>query len=187
MVSADKFTTYLELLQRRPVDSLEKRRKGFSAIPAELIHYADAVDYTMESKPSKKSKPWMTPHVRAKIRTRNRVCRTIHQNQQEWIDACCEATEAINEAKTESWKDLLQDAMSNSDGPNMWKVIQGLNGTPDANSPNEAMSHDDRTIIDIKSNAKRLHKPLRQAQKTQHVTSRPQHQPKIQEACQRSC
>ena len=31
--------------------------------------------------------------------------------------------------------------MSNCDGPNMWKVIQGLNGTPDANSPDKAMSH----------------------------------------------
>ena len=43
--------------------------------------------------------------------------------------------------------------MSNSDGPNMWKVTQGLNGTHDANSPNEAMSHDDRTITDTKSKA----------------------------------
>ena len=52
-----------------------------------------------------------------------------------------EATEAINKTKTESWKDLLQDAMSNANDPNMWEVIQGLSGTPDANSPNEAMSH----------------------------------------------
>ena len=43
--------------------------------------------------------------------------------------------------------------MSNSDGPNMWKVIQGLNSTPDANSPNEAMSHNGPTITDIKSKA----------------------------------
>ena len=43
--------------------------------------------------------------------------------------------------------------MSNSDGPNMWKVIQGLNGTPDANSPDEAMSHNGRTITDTKSKA----------------------------------
>ena len=43
--------------------------------------------------------------------------------------------------------------MSKSDGPNMWKVIQGLNGTPDANSPNEAMSHNGRTITDTKSKA----------------------------------
>ena len=49
VVSADKFTTYLELLQRRPIDSLEKRRRGFSGIPAELIHYADTVDYEMKS------------------------------------------------------------------------------------------------------------------------------------------
>ena len=68
----------------------------------------------------------MTPHVRAKIRNRNRLRQTIHLNRQEWIDACREATEAIIEAKTESWKNLLQDVMSNSDGPNMWKVIQGL-------------------------------------------------------------
>ena len=113
-----------------------------------------ATTHVGKSKPSKKSKPWMTPHLRAKIRNGNRLRQTIHQNCQDWIDACHEASEAINEAKTESWKNLLQDAMSNSDGPNMWKVIQGLNGTPDANSPNEAMSHNSRTITDIKSRAK---------------------------------
>ena len=89
--------------------------------------------------------------VSSKIKDLSR--RTIRQNRQEWINACREATEAINEAKTESWKDLLQSAMSNSDGPNMWKITQGLNGTPDANSPNEAMSHNDRTITEVKSKA----------------------------------
>ena len=77
----------------------------------------------------------MTPHVQGKILTRNCLRRTIHQNRQEWIDACHEATKTISKAKAESWKDLLQDAMSNSDGPNIWKVIQDLNGTPDAISP----------------------------------------------------
>ena len=41
--------------------------------------------------------------------------------------------------------------MSNTGSPNMWKVIQGLNGIPDANSPNEAMSHNGGTITGIKS------------------------------------
>ena len=41
--------------------------------------------------------------------------------------------------------------MSNSDGTNMWKVIQDLNGTPDANAPSKAMSHDGRTMTNIKS------------------------------------
>ena len=112
-----------------------------------------ATTHVGKSKPSRRSKPSITPHVRAKIHNRNRPCQTIHQNCQEWIDACREATEAINEPKTESWKNLLQDAMSNSDGPNVWKVIQGLTGTPEANSPNEAMSHNGRTITDTNSKA----------------------------------
>ena len=131
----------------KPNLSLRISRFNVILIPAATTHIR-------KSKPSKKSKPWMTPHVRAKIRTRNCLRRTIHQNRQEWIDACSETTKAINETKTECWKDLLQDAMSNSDGPNMWKVIQGLSGTPDSNSPNEAMSHNGRTITDVKSKAK---------------------------------
>ena len=35
----------------------------------------------------------------------------------------------------------------------MWKVIQGLNGTPHYNSPNKAMPRDSRIITDIKSKA----------------------------------
>ena len=110
-----------------------------------------ATIHNRKTKPIKKCKPWMTPHVRTKIHNRNHLRRTIHQNRQEWIDACFEATEAINETKTESCKDLLQDAMSNSDSPNMWKVIQVLNSTPDANSPNSPMLHIGQTITGINS------------------------------------
>ena len=55
----------------------------------------------------------MTPHVRAKIYIHNHLCQTIRQNRQTWIDASRDAIEAIKGAKTENWKDLLQDAMSN--------------------------------------------------------------------------
>ena len=41
--------------------------------------------------------------------------------------------------------------MWNLDSPNMWKTIQGLNGTPDINSSNKTMSHDGQTITSIKS------------------------------------
>ena len=44
--------------------------------------------------------------------------------------------------------------MSDSDESNIWKGIQGLNGTPDTNSPNEAMSHNGHTITGIKTKAK---------------------------------
>ena len=133
-------------LPNEPNLSLRVSRFNDIIISAATIHVG-------KSKPSKKSKLWMIPHVLAKICTRNRLHQTIHQNRQEWINACREASEAINEAKTKNWKDLLQSAMSNSDGSNIWKIIQGLNGTPDVNSPNEAMSHNGRTITNIKSKA----------------------------------
>lgn len=98
-----------------------------------------ATTHVGKPKLSKKYEPWLTPHVRAKIHIHNHLRWTIHQNQ-EWVDAFCKVTMAINEVKTDGWKDLLQHAMSNSDGLNMWKAIQGANGTPDVNSPNEAMS-----------------------------------------------
>ena len=132
-----------------------------------------ATTHVGKSKPSRRSNPWITPHVRAKICNRNCLRQTIHQNRQEWIDACREATETINEAKTESWKNLLQDTMSNSDIPNMWKVIQGLNSTPDANSPNEAMSHNGQTITDTKSKANVFINHYARGQQTQNVAIRP--------------
>ena len=79
------------------------------------ILISSATIHVGKIKPSKKSKPWITPHVRAKIHTQSCLRQTIHQNQQEWINACSEATRATNEVKTENWKDLLQGAMSNSD------------------------------------------------------------------------
>ena len=138
--------TKMSNLPNEPNLSLRVSRFNDILISAATTHIG-------KSKPSRRSKPCITPYVRAKIRNRNHLRQTIHQNRQEWIDACREATKAINDAKTESWKNLLQDAMLNSDGPNMWKVIQGLNGTPDANSLNEAMSHNGRTITDTKSKA----------------------------------
>ena len=70
----------------------------------------------------------MTPHVRAKIRNRNRLRQTIHQNHQEWIDACREANEAIKEAKTESWENILQESceLSESCAPLLMSELQSV-------------------------------------------------------------
>ena len=39
--------------------------------------------------------------------------------------------------------------MSNLDGANMWEVVHSLNSNRDANSPNEAMLQNVRTITNI--------------------------------------
>ena len=95
----------------------------------------------------------MNPPIRALIRRRNRLRRTIQRNRQEWHQACQEVNDAITEAKTNSWRDFLADAVSSSDPTKTWKVIKSLNGTPDSSSPNEAIIHKGRTIIDQKQKA----------------------------------
>ena len=43
--------------------------------------------------------------------------------------------------------------MTNRDSRDMWKIIKSLNGTPAANSPNEAMSVNGRLITNAKAKA----------------------------------
>ena len=114
-----------------------------------------AEQHVGKTKPGKKTKTWLTPTVRGKIRKRNRLRRTIARNRAEWLEACQEANEAVREAKAESWKDLLEGAGVGGDGDSdkMWSIVKGLNGTPDTNSPNEAMKHNGKDITDPKKKA----------------------------------
>ena len=99
-----------------------------------------------KTKPGKKSKPWMTPTVRAAIRKRNALRRKVKTQRREWLDACKEAKEETLKAKEESWKDFLEDSISSSNEAQIWNVVRSLNGTPQTNSPNEAMIHDGKRI-----------------------------------------
>ena len=52
------------------------------------IYISLARTYVRKTKLSSISKPWMTPHLREKIHTRNCLQWTICQNRQEWINTC---------------------------------------------------------------------------------------------------
>ena len=103
--------------------------------------------------PGKRTKSWITPKVREAIRARNRLRKNIASNRAEWLEACKTARSAINEAKTDAWRKVLQDSTSNGDDSKMWKIIKSLNGTPDNNSPNEAMVFQGRLITSNKRKA----------------------------------
>lgn len=53
----------------------------------------------------------------------------------------------------------------------MWKVILGLNVTPNAKLPNEAMSHNGPTISNIKTQIYHFCQALYQVQQAQNVKS----------------
>ena len=42
-------------------------------------------------------------------------------------------------SKEESWKELLEEAVTNIDQRKMLGIIKSMNGTPDSNSPNEVL------------------------------------------------
>ena len=105
-----------------------------------------AVTHVGRVKPGRKSKPWVTPPVRAAIKQRNALRRQIKTKRKEWLIACEEAREAERKAKEESWKDVLQNVVNDADERKMWTFIKSLNGTPDNNSPNEVMVHEGKTI-----------------------------------------
>ena len=93
----------------------------------------------------------MYTHVRAIIRKRNRLRKDIGANLEEWKAACQEVTEEIIEAKASSWNELLASALHDQDPSKVWSIVQSLNGTPSANSPNEALIHNEKTLTDPKA------------------------------------
>ena len=69
--------------------------------------------------------------------------------------ACQEARIAINHAKEEAWRGVLEDSSNTGNGRKLWKVIKPRKkyGTPKNKSPNEAMIHNNRCITSDKRKA----------------------------------
>ena len=116
--------------------------RAYKDLCATIVNSAKVTVGTV--KPGKRLRTWETAAVREAIKKRNRLRHKLSTNRAEWLDACCKAKEAIAEAKTSAWRELLEDG-SGCDA-RTWKIIRSLNGTPDANSPNEAMVHNGRLV-----------------------------------------
>jgi ribonuclease HI/exonuclease III len=101
----------------------------------------------------KNTKCWMNPHVRSIIKRRNQLRKRINTHRDEWREAWKEAQAAIKKAKEDAWKDTLESVISDADSTKIWRVINSLNGTPCANSPNEVMVVGEERFTDDKKKA----------------------------------
>lgn len=95
----------------------------------------------------------MTPTVRGVIRKRNFLRRNVRTRRREWLESSKVPQEEIQKAKEERWKELLEEAITDADEGKMRSLIKSLIGTPDANSPNEAMIHKAKKITTNKGKA----------------------------------
>ena len=82
----------------------------------------------------------MTKDVKAAIKKRNRLRRDIKNNRREWMESCKAAQEEIRKAKTESWKEFLEESIDSADEAQIWKVVKSLNSSPCTNSKNETIN-----------------------------------------------
>jgi len=105
-------------------------------------------------KPGKRTKVFMTPTVREAIRKRNKARKfSGRERKEEWLQACQEVNEKIKEAKEESWREVLEEAITDADERKIWRVAKNLNGTPDSNSPNEVLVHQGKRIVSSRKKA----------------------------------
>ena len=114
---------------------------------------AAAKVHVRKVKPGKRTKMYMSPTLRESIRKRNRLLGDFKNRREEWVQACTEVNEAIREAKQESWKEVLDEALADEDERKLWTVAKQLNGTPDTNSPNEVLIHQGRRITSHRKKA----------------------------------
>ena len=121
--------------------SIDVLAQGFQSI---LIKAATF--HVGTSRSGKGRKSWETPKVRDVIRKRNRLRQFAGNRRAEWLDACKSTRQTIDEAKTDAWRQVLDDASNSPGDAKLWRIIRSLNGSPDTNSPNEAMVHGNRLI-----------------------------------------
>ena len=77
----------------------------------------------------------------------------MKENREEFIEACNDAQDEMQKAKEQGWRDLIEDCMTEPKAGKMWEVINSLKGSPNTNSPNEAMHHNGRTITSNRKKA----------------------------------
>ena len=89
----------------------------------------------------------MSPKVKSLVQKRNKLRKQISTHRKEWLETCREVTAAKAEAKHENWKEIVSSSISDTNERGMWKLIKSLNGSPNLNSPNEAMTIKGKKVI----------------------------------------
>ena len=140
--------TEKEFAQLKPAKSIKDRASAFVDILSNV-----ATKVVGRTKPGKRTKPWLTPVVKAKIKLRNRLRRKIGDQRKEWKEACEDVTNSIKEATETSWRELLADVITEADDQKFWGIVKSLNGSPATNARNEAMKHNGKTITSDKRKA----------------------------------
>ncbi len=76
------------------------------------------------------TKPWSPPELRAAIKRRNNLRRTVTENRTDYLEASTEVRKLMEEARKTKWVELLADLEHNPDPAHTWRTTKALSGFP---------------------------------------------------------
>ena len=88
---------------------------------------------------AKKTTCYLSDSVKAQIKTRNRLRRSIGTHRKEWLEACRGVREAIAEERQKSWTAFIQETEFSSDPSKLWRVFHAIGDSTPPTQPNEAL------------------------------------------------
>jgi hypothetical protein len=71
---------------------------------------------------------WMTPALKAAMKRRNLLGRTISRNRKQWLEACREVHSLMRCAKQNSWRTFVESMKGKTSLSHVWSVIRSLYG-----------------------------------------------------------
>ena len=100
---------------------------------------AAATETVPKTAPGKKPTCHLSASVKAQIKTRNRLRRSIGTNRKEWIESCRGVRQKIEEERQKSWASFVQETEFSCDPSKLWRVFHAIGDSSPPTQPNEAL------------------------------------------------
>jgi hypothetical protein len=129
--------------------SLKKRVTFFGEAILETAKNHVGMVWTRDSGPC-----WMTPALKAAMKRRNLLGRTVGRNREQWLEACREVCSLTWCAKQNSWRTFMESKKGKTSLFHVWLVIRSLNGRRLAPmARNMVLEHGGKSFISDTANA----------------------------------
>tara|TARA_B110001454_G_scaffold192176_1_gene192306 strand:+ start:1042 stop:4992 length:3951 start_codon:yes stop_codon:yes gene_type:complete len=142
---------------RQAVEDAINTAREFKSLSEQVAVFNDILieagnKFVGKTKPAR-TKFAMNPKVKALVKKRNRLRKEVATRRKEWLDAAEEARLARKEAKQEAWTEFVESLEVDDDPSKVWRMIKSLDGAPTSSAPNEALSHNGKTMTTNKAKA----------------------------------
>ena len=157
-----KFTEAVE--QKIPANYAKKNINKMEKILRKAITKA-ANKYIRKKKVTENTKCYLTEEIRAEIKKRNTLRKTVAANRDEWIESCKNVAKMIKDEKTNRWKDYLTRINGKSDSREIFRTVRAIDGKYVPRKENEVLEVEGKIYISDRQKAEQFAKTYRKFSK----------------------